>query len=77
MDASTARQCDGALPALVWGDTAILAENDSNDSKITVQIPKERQPMAVNDSVERQRRPGLTCTVSLALEPQRDEPHDE
>jgi hypothetical protein len=34
------------------GDTLISAENDSNDSKITVQIPKEWQPMAANDRVE-------------------------
>jgi hypothetical protein len=30
----------------------ILAESHSNDSKITVQIPKEWQSMAVNDGVE-------------------------
>jgi hypothetical protein len=29
-----------------------LNENDSNDSKIHIQIPKEWQPMAANDSVE-------------------------
>jgi hypothetical protein len=34
------------------GDTVILAENGSNGGKITLQIPKEWQPMAVNDSAE-------------------------
>jgi hypothetical protein len=34
------------------GDTFILTESDSNESKITVHIPKERPSMAVNDRVE-------------------------
>ena len=40
------------LLTLARGDTVILTENNSNDSKITVQIPKEWQPMIGNDSVE-------------------------
>jgi hypothetical protein len=32
------------------GDTVISIRNGSNDSKITVQIPKEWQPMAANGS---------------------------
>jgi hypothetical protein len=42
---------------LAKGGTVILTENDSNDRKITVYIPKEWQPMTANDSVEWQRRP--------------------
>jgi hypothetical protein len=42
------------------GDTIILVEIDSNDSKISMQIPKECPPMPANDSVEIQRRPELT-----------------
>jgi hypothetical protein len=34
------------------GDTVILTENDSNGSKITLQIPKEWQPTTVDDGVE-------------------------
>ena len=41
-----------AAGGLAQGDTAILTENDSHDSKISVYIPGERQSMAVNDSVE-------------------------
>ena len=45
---------------LAMGDTIILVEIDSNDSKISMQIPKECPPMPANDSVEIQRRPELT-----------------
>jgi hypothetical protein len=34
------------------GGTAILTENNSSDSKITVQTHKERQSMAVDGSAE-------------------------
>jgi hypothetical protein len=34
------------------GDTVILAENDSNDSKISVSIPKEWQPTVATGSAE-------------------------
>ena len=37
---------------LAKGGTVILTENGSNESTITVQIPKEWQPTTVNDSVE-------------------------
>ena len=34
------------------GDAVIATENDSNGSKNTVKISKERQSITVNDSVE-------------------------
>jgi hypothetical protein len=34
------------------GGTVILTENDSNDSKINMYIPKERQSTTVNDCVD-------------------------
>jgi hypothetical protein len=38
--------------AVGTGDSVILAENDSDDIKVTAQIPKEWQPMTANDSAE-------------------------
>jgi hypothetical protein len=57
-EAAVAAHIDGRLPRalplapLARGGTVILTETDSNHSKISVQFPKEWQPMAVNDSVE-------------------------
>ena len=45
------------LVAPAVGGTVILTERDSNHRKISMQIPTEWQTMAVNGSVERQRRP--------------------
>jgi hypothetical protein len=41
-----------------------LTESDSNGSKITVHIPKERQPVTADASAERQRRPGLGAVAA-------------
>ena len=48
---SVLRQPDEGM-ARPGATLVILAESHSNDSKITVQIPKEWQSMAVNDGVE-------------------------
>ena len=47
-----------AQTALARGDTAIMAENGSNTSKTTAQIPKDCQPMPAKVS-------SVQCSVAL------------
>jgi hypothetical protein len=48
-----------SLAELAAGESVILAENGSNNCKITVQIPQEWQQTAANDSTKSQYRPRL------------------